>query len=163
MEEQKEALSSFREDGLALPQFTFSWDDECCNTCGAPLAVRLTRKRKIISTTYGSFLAIERQGYCPEHPGLPPARSRELPRIVAPGSNHAYDVIAEVGLARFIQCRQVEEIRNELARHHKIEVRSNTVSHLARKFVAYFQVSSSLAGSAENVCIRQTVRAACHP
>lgn len=140
IEEQKEALSSLREDGLALPQFTFSWDDECCNTCGAPLAVRLTRQRKIISTTYGSFQAIERQGYCPEHPGLPPARSRELPRIVAPGSNHAYDVIAEVGFARFIQCRQIEEIRNELARHHKIEVRSSTVSHLARKFVAYFQV-----------------------
>ena len=75
------------------------------------------------------------------HPKLPPSRSRELPRIVASGANHAYDVIAQVGLERFLQCRQNDETRIDLSRRRcGIEVPVSTVGYLARKFVAYFQI-----------------------
>jgi hypothetical protein len=85
-------------------------------------------------------VAIERQGYCPQHPTLPPARSGKLHRIVAPGCNIAYDVIAHIGLARFVECRQCEEIRSELSRHYGIDVPVRTISDLTQKFVAYFQI-----------------------
>jgi hypothetical protein len=85
-------------------------------------------------------MAIEQQGYCPHHPGLPPARSEKLPRIVAPGCNIAYDVIAHIGLARFVECRQCEEIQRELSRQQAIDVPLRTISELTQKFVAYFQV-----------------------
>jgi hypothetical protein len=85
-------------------------------------------------------LAIEQQGYCPHHPDLPPARSEKLRRIVAPGCNIAYDVIAHIGLARFVECRQCEEIQSELSRQHAIDVPVRTISELTQKFVAYFQV-----------------------
>jgi len=85
-------------------------------------------------------VAVERQGYCPLHPKLPPARSGELPLIVAPGANYAYDVLAQVGLAAYLDCHQGEEIRAEMACHHHLEIPSSTVSYLARKFVAYFQI-----------------------
>ncbi len=142
--EQENVAGLCLENMLPQPRFTFSWEDDeddACQQCGEPLRLLVTRERKVISAVYGTFTAVERQGYCPMHPKRPPARSRELPRIVASGANHAYDVIAQVGLARFLQCRQNEEIRIDLSRRRGgIEVPVSTVGYLARKFVAYFQI-----------------------
>jgi len=85
-------------------------------------------------------VAVARQGYCPAHPELPTAHSQQLARIVAPGAEYAYDVLARVGLARFIECRQGDEIRTDLSRHYGIEVPVSTIRYLAQKFIAYFQV-----------------------
>ncbi len=123
-----------------MPRFVFPWDQEACPRCGSPLEVRLTRRRTVHSIRYGTFQAVERQGRCPQHRELPPARSEALARLVAPGSNHAYDVLVRVGMARFLECRQDEPIREEICRQHGIELGRSTVSYLARKFVAYVQV-----------------------
>ncbi len=98
----------------------------------------MTKRRKVLTAAYGEFQAKERHGYCPRHPELPVARSQELERIVAPGANVGYDVVARVGLRRYVECRQCEEIAFELSRQHGIEVPPRTVSYLAQKFVAYF-------------------------
>lgn len=139
-QERDKAAALCREGGLSVAEFTFSWESEGCQRCGKPLKVLATRRREVLSAVYGKFVAIERQGYCPDHPDLPPARSGKLQRIVPPGCNIAYDVMARIGLARFLQCRQCEEIQMELSRHHGIEVPARTISELAQKFVAYFQV-----------------------
>jgi hypothetical protein len=125
-----------------LPRFTFSWEQEACEKCAEPLLVRRTerREREVKSIAYGAFLAVERQGYCPRHPELPPARSQELRRIVAPGSEYAYDVLARIGVARFLECRQIMEIQMELSRFHGLDIPPSTIGYLARKFVAYFQI-----------------------
>jgi len=68
------------------------------------------------------------------------ARSQQLARIVAPGAGYAYDVLARVGLARFRECRQGDEIKIELSRRYGIEAPPSTVSYLGRKFIAYVQV-----------------------
>src|SRR3990170_3844311 len=102
--EQKRAARLFTDNVLPAPQFVFSWEDHVtgCSCCGEPLYVRRTDRRNVLSATYGPFVAIERQGYCPAHPGLPAARSQQLARIVAPGAEYGYDVLARVGLARFL-------------------------------------------------------------
>jgi hypothetical protein len=125
-----------------LPRFIFSWEQELCEKCAEPLLVRRTerREREIKSIAYGAFLAVERQGYCPQHPELPPARSQQLRRIVAPGSEYAYDVLARIGVARFLECRQISEIQIELSRSHGLDIPRSTIGHLARKFIAYFQI-----------------------
>ena len=123
-----------------MARFTFSWEEQDCGKCGQPLQVRLTRQRTVFSVAHGKFVAIERQGHCPHHPHLPPARSRKLPRIVAPGCKMSYDVIARVGLARFLECRQCEEIQIELSRQYGIEIPVRTISKLSQDFVAYVQV-----------------------
>ena len=110
-----------------------------CQRCAIPLEVRLTRRRTVHSIRYGTFQAVERQGRCPQHPELAPARSEELARLVAPGANYAYDVLVRVGMARFLECRQDEQIQDEICRQHGIELGYSTVSYLARKFVAYVQ------------------------
>lgn len=123
-----------------MARFTFSWEEEGCRKCQRPLQVRLTRRRTVLSLVYGKFVARERHGYCPYHLDLPPARSRKLSRIVAPGCKVAYDLVAAVGLARFLECRQAEEIQMELSRQGGIEVPVRTINELSQKFVAYFQV-----------------------
>jgi len=123
-----------------VPRFVFSWEQERCLRCDTPLHVRLTRHRTVHSIRYGTFKAVERQGYCPRHRQLPPARCEQLARLIAPGSHHAYDVLVQVGLARFLECRQDEQIRDEMCREHGIELGRSTVSYLARKFVAYVQL-----------------------
>lgn len=85
-------------------------------------------------------MAVERQGYCPMHRSLAPARSQQLPQIVAPGANVAYDVLARIGLARYLESRQSKEIHLLLSRDCGIEVKDSTIRYLARKFVAYFQI-----------------------
>ena len=125
---------------MDVPKFTFSWEEPGCSKGGQPHHVRLTHRRTVFSIAYGKFVAIERQGYCPDHPGLPPARSSKLPMIVAPGCNMGYDIIARVGLARFLECRQCEEVQLELSCQYGIEIPVRTISHLAQKFIAYFQV-----------------------
>jgi len=122
-----------------VPRFVFSWEQEGCPQCHAPLHVRATRRRTVHSVRYGTFTAVEREGYCPRHRQLPPARSEQLARLVAPGARHAYDLLVRVGLARFVGCHEDEEIQAEICRECGVVPGRSTVSHLARKFVAYFQ------------------------
>jgi hypothetical protein len=63
-----------------------------------------------------------------------------MQRIVASGSTVAYDVLVRVGIARYGECRQCEEIKRDLSHHHGVEIPVRTISYLAQKFVAYFQV-----------------------
>ena len=127
-------------EGPVIPRFTFQWSGTTCPQCGKMLLVRLTRGRRVVSLAYGEFVAIDRQGYCPVHSKLPSARSAELARLVAPASNVAYDIIVHIGIARFIECRQLNEIQAELSRCHCIHIPVRTIGHLAQRFVAYFQV-----------------------
>jgi hypothetical protein len=133
-------LGSHGLDVPEAPRIIFPWTKKICRVCGNPLRIRRTKPRNVVSLAYGSFAVVERQGYCPLHPKLPVARSDALSRIVAPGAEYAYDVIAKIGLERFLQCRQEEEIQRELTRAYTIEVPVGTIGHLGRKFVAYFQL-----------------------
>jgi len=138
-EERKAAALLCRAEMDSVPRFIFSWEQEGCLKCHAPLHVRATRRRTIHSIRYGTFAAVEREGYCPRHRQLQPARSAELARLVAPGARHAYDLLVRVGLARFVGCREDEQIRAEICRESGVVLGRSTVSYLARKFVAYFQ------------------------
>lgn len=133
---EKAATISQRRD-VALPRVSFSWEQEGCRKCGQRLQLRLTRRRTVATVRYGKLVAIERQGYCPTHAKLPPARSSELRRIVAPSCNLGYDLIAWTGLARYLQCRQHEEIQTELSHQTGMEVPVRTISESCHKFVAY--------------------------
>jgi hypothetical protein len=71
---------------------------------------------------------------------LPLVRSSQLARIVAPGARIAYDVIASIGIQRFLEYRQYEQITIELSRQPGIDIPPRTASHLGQKFLAYLTV-----------------------
>lgn len=99
-----------------------------------------TRERSVVSLAHGEFEAVEEQGFCPHHPEQAPARSLQLSRLVAPSCNIAYDLLVHVGVSRFMECRQLKEIRADLLRQHSIDLPTRTIGHLALRFVAYVQV-----------------------
>lgn len=125
---------------LALPRFTFPPERTLCLVCGGKLLVRGTHRRHVVSLEHGEFEAVEQDGYCPHHPELAPARSLKLSRLVAPSSNIAYDLLAHVGIARHVECRQLKEIRAQLLRDRGPDLPTRTIGDVARRFVAYFQV-----------------------
>jgi hypothetical protein len=49
-------------------------------------------------------------------------------------------VLARVGVARFLECRQTAEIQDELSRLYGLVIPPSTIRYLARKFVAYFEI-----------------------
>ena len=133
-------MALLQKEALVLPKYTFAWDDLNCRVCGEPLRLLATQKRKVVSATYGKFVAVERKGYCPAHPQLSVSRSSRLQGIVAPGCNVAYDVMVQIGLARFLGCRQYEEIQVDLWRQFGIDVPVRTITDQAHQFVAYLQL-----------------------
>ena len=142
--EREKAATLYQEEGLAVARFTFSWEEEGCSKCGQPLQVRLTRRRTVSTVRYGKFIAIERQGYCPSHADLPAARSRQLSRIVAPGCNMGYDLMARVGLARFLECRQCEEIQAELAHQAGLVVSVVAVQSVTARILVFWMLGTCL-------------------
>ena len=110
-----------------MPRFKFAPSEIACPRCGTRLLLRATSERYVVSLAHGEFEAVEEQGFCPNHPKLPVVGSLELARLVAASCNVAYDVVVRVGFARFIECRQLQEIRAELLRHHAIDLSVRTI------------------------------------
>ena len=64
--------------------------------------------------------------------------SRALTRVVKTRQRYGYDLIVQVGVARYLNGQQREEIRAELERERGIELSAGTVSALCDRFLLYF-------------------------
>jgi hypothetical protein len=67
------------------------------------------------------------------------SRSATLARLLLPHRSFGYDVMTFVGMARFVDHRQREEIRTALQANYGIQASSGEVSILARDFVVYLE------------------------
>ncbi len=86
------------------------------------------------------MVALEKSGYCPEHPHLPEVRSRELASLVPEGCNHAFDLVVRVGAAHRLEHRQYGEIKTDLSARFGFEIPIRSLGNLAHEFIAYVQV-----------------------
>ena len=59
-------------------------------------------------------------------------------RLVPPHGNFSYDIIVEVGLARFLKNKQNKEIQEDLSHRYQIILSSSTISELTNRFLDYF-------------------------
>ena len=66
-------------------------------------------------------------------------RALSLARSIQPGRVIGYDVMTFVGLQRFVEHRQREEIRAELENRHGVRLSSGEISALARDFIVYLE------------------------
>jgi hypothetical protein len=137
-----------RSTGLALSvvaQLPKHYDLELSNMqnvcdCGhAPLR----RQRISIHYPVGLLLGQPRvrlvQKQCPACGRIyDPAAYSEL---VPPYGNYAFDLIVEVGLARFLRHRQNIEIQKELDEHWGLRLPCSTISELAQSFLDYLSAS----------------------
>jgi len=105
-----------------------------CAHCGGRLRVHKTWVRTVRTLAHGRVRVHHTQRYC-EHCGRPHA-PRAVCELVPPRGTVGYDVIVHVGLARFVQHQQRDEIRARLARQG-VELSSGEVSRLSRRFLDY--------------------------
>lgn len=77
---------------------------------------------------------------CRHAPGaLVTRRARSVTEHLIAGATVGYDVMVYVGLERFLEHRQREEIREELLRAHGVDLSTGEVSHLCRRFLQYLE------------------------
>jgi hypothetical protein len=112
-----------------------------CPRCGGRMLVQKTTSRCGATLEHGPFQARETVSVCAagcQHEGRkvtcrPAALATRLP----PKGVIGYDVIVQVGLARFVAHQQREEIRVALERQHGIVLSSGAISELGRRFLGY--------------------------
>lgn len=61
-----------------------------------------------------------------------------LNTLVPPHGNYAYDIIIEVGLARFRYHRQNKEIQKEIQNRYRLTLPESSITDIANLFIDYF-------------------------
>lgn len=108
------------------------------------MLVQKTLQHRVVTLAHGRVRVSEAVQMCAAGCTRPSGarltrRCAELRRLVPPGSVFGYDIEVAVGLARFVQHRQREEIRAELADRQGIRLSSGEVSALAVRFARHLQ------------------------
>ena len=133
----REVLQSLQGATVRLdPEF------EVCQVCGRRLRVYKTQTRGIVTLAYGSLQAQETVLCCPEgclwldrDRPVRYYRSQSLGKLVGPRCTYGFDVVAKVGVLRFLECRQRKEIQAELERSHGLSIPEGTIQELVVRFV----------------------------
>lgn len=120
-----------------------------CPRCRGPMRVRKTREHRGVTLAHGPFRVRETERVCAR--GCTEAaidgdgrrvltrRPAQVVRLLLPRCRVGYDVLAHVGLQRFIHHRQREEIREALAMRWGVEISTGEVSVLTARFCVYLK------------------------
>jgi hypothetical protein len=130
--------------GRSVARLDFLAEAHRCALCGASLGIVRSKTRTIATYAEGVFEAREFHKVCAVDRSHPVRRSEALARLVRPRQRFGYDLIVQVGLARYLREKQREEIRDELFRRRRIELSAATVSHLCDRFLIYLEVLHQL-------------------
>ena len=115
-------------------------EHEICQQCERKLQVYKTHTRSIVTLQYGCIEAHETVLCCPtDHTGHDGERrlyrSEFLAQLVAPRHTYGFDVLAKVGVLRFLGCRQRLEIQEELQSSYRLLIPEGTIEELIRRFM----------------------------
>lgn len=115
-----------------------------CPICGGPWHVQKTVSHHGKTITHGQFEIRETVHVCGagcrhESGSLVTRRALSLAENIIAGRVVGYDVMAFVGLQRFLHYRQREEIRATLLNEHGIPLSPGQISNLAKLFLHYMQ------------------------
>lgn len=75
--------------------------------------------------------------------------------LVPPHGNYTFDIIAEVGIARYCKYKQDKEIEQELQHRYKLTIPYNTISKLANRFLDNFAATHYASSNAIRVLINK--------
>ena len=110
---------------------------ETCPRCGGPLDIQKSRTRTIVTLAEGTLEAREICKSCAGTKSCPTVRSEALRRIVKPRQRYGYDLIVQIGMARYLRGKQREVIREELREKRGIVLSTGSVSYLCDRFLFY--------------------------
>ena len=110
-----------------------------CPQCCGPMEVQKTVQRKGNTLTHGAFHARETVHVCAArcrwaNGALVTRRAQGLQESVLPHRSMGYDVMVFVGIERYLNHRQREEIQDLLLHEHGLSLSTGTISDLACLF-----------------------------
>jgi hypothetical protein len=117
-------------------------EDGHCPVCAGPMRVLKTVCRPVQTLEHGPFHLREVVHVCaagclrPEG-GVVCQRASSLAALIMPGRSVGYDLMAWIGLERFLHHRQREEIRTALNSEYGITLSAGEISVLTRLFLDY--------------------------
>ncbi len=136
--------SHFSEKALATGGVRVSVSEEpgACPICAGAMIVQKTVSRPVQTLEHGPFRLREVVHECAtgcRHPdgSLVMRRASELVERLLPGRSVGYDVMVFIGLRRFLDYRQRDEIRAELKSDYGVVLSTGEISGLARLFLDY--------------------------
>ncbi len=127
------------EAGAVFPSVEFVAEAEECPVCAGEVEIQKSKRRKVITLQAGVFTAKEVRKKCTRNTTHPVMCSEALSRLVRPHQRYGYDLIAHVGVARYLRGKQREEIRAELYRERGYTLSDGSISNLCDRFLVYFE------------------------
>jgi len=110
-------------------------DRSICNVCNCRLRIIRTVFLRPVSIVLGRALVIHHIKHC--HRCARDYPYEHLHELIPPASNYSYDIIVEVGIARYMRHMQNKEIQQHLQNRFRLFVSASTINHLARRFLDY--------------------------
>jgi hypothetical protein len=119
-----------------------------CPACDGPMRLRKTLERGGVTLAHGSFRVREAERVCAagctevaadRKRHVLARRPDHVAALLLPRSTVGYDVMAHVGLQRFVHHRQREEIRSDLAARFGVERSAGEISALGSRFCVYLK------------------------
>ncbi len=118
-----------------MPCIDFVAEAQHCPVCGEAVQTHKSKRRHVVTVEAGAFVAREVRKRCRADRTHPVMVSERLSRLVPPRQGYGYDLIVQVGLARYLNNLQREEIRSELLGEHAIVVSDGSITHLCDRFL----------------------------
>lgn len=124
----------------SLPRIDFIAEaSQSPNRAGEALKVYKSKTRTVITIAHGVFEAREVLMTNTKNASGPIIGSQELAKIVKPRRRHGYDLLVHVGLSRYLEGKQRNEIRAELRNRWGVEISAGTVTNLCDRFLTYLE------------------------
>jgi hypothetical protein len=120
------------------PTLNFYPETDMCPACSSMLHVQKTIIKTVITMDIGAFNARETVLFCPYDQQV--FFSDKLHSLVPRGGTFGFDIIVEIGIALFVQCRNNQEIMIALAAKN-VFISEREVSYLGRKFIIYLAIA----------------------
>ena len=98
------------DDSGAASCVDFVVDAEHCSVCGGILHAQKSKRRLVTTLEVGTFQAREVRKVCSVDRSHPVMASERLSRLVPRGQGYGYDLLVQVGLARYLRNLQREEM-----------------------------------------------------
>ena len=122
-----------------IPCIDFVAEAEHCPLCGEAVQTQKSKRRRIVTVAAGAFVAREVRKRCVSDSTHPVLVSEQLSCLVPPRQGYGYDLIVQVGLARYLRNLQREEMRAELRREHGIVVSDGSMTNLCDRFLTLLE------------------------
>lgn len=134
----QEVVRATATKGRGIACIDFVAEQQHCPRCGGSLRIQKSKTRIVMTVSHGQFEAREFRKRC-MNSDCPAVISETLRRLVKPGQRYAYDLIVKVGLSRYLEGKQREEIRKDLLIKHGIELSCASISTLCDRFLSLLE------------------------